>query len=316
MPHDLITILGPTASGKTRLACHLAATFDGEIISADSRQIYKGMDIGTGKDLDEFIVGNSPIKHHLIDIVPPGYKYNIEEYQRDFGLALDAVKANGKFPILCGGSGLYLETALIGGSFLGISSRPERVQELEKWSDESLEKRYLACNALIRENLNAITKQRKIRAIEIDDFLSQNTRWKPATPADNNSLIIGIDIDRDMRRKKISDRLSYRMNHGLIEEVETLLANGLSHESLEYYGLEYRWVSFYLRGEITKRELFNGLSIAIHQFAKKQMTWFRRMEKRGFEIHWLPATNEIDVNINRIIELLNKELKKGPKSPF
>lgn len=307
MPYDLITILGPTASGKTKLACHLAALINGEIISADSRQIYKGMDIGTGKDLDEFIVGNRPIKHHLIDIVPPGYKYNIEEYQRDFGLALDAVKANGKFPILCGGSGLYLETALIGGSFLGIPSRPERIIELEKWTDELLEKRLIECSELVRKQLNPTTRQRKIRAIEIDDFLRQNTSWKPATPADNNSLIIGIDIDRDMRRKKISDRLSYRMNHGLIEEVETLLANGLSHESLEYYGLEYRWVSFYLRGEITKRELFNGLSIAIHQFAKKQMTWFRRMEKRGFEIHWLPATNEIDVNINRIIELLNKE---------
>jgi len=307
MPYDLITILGPTASGKTKLACHLAALIDGEIISADSRQFYKGMDIGTGKDLAEFIVGNRPINYHLIDIVPPGYKYNIEEYQRDFGLALDAVKANGKFPILCGGSGLYIETALNGGSFLGIPSRPERIIQLDQWTDELLEKRFSECSELVRKQLNPTTRQRKIRAIEIDDFLSQNTSWKPATPILNNSLIIGIDIDRDLRRQKISDRLSYRMNHGLIEEVETLLANGLSYESLEYYGLEYRWVSFYLRGEITKRELFNGLSIAIHQYAKKQMTWFRRMEKRGFEIHWLPATNEIDVNLDLILKLLNNE---------
>ncbi len=307
MPYDLITILGPTASGKTKLACHLAALIDGEIISADSRQFYKGMDIGTGKDLAEFIVGNRPINYHLIDIVPPGYKYNIEEYQRDFGLALDAVKENGKFPILCGGSGLYIETALNGGSFLGIPSRPERIIQLDQWTDELLEKRFSECSELVRKQLNPTTRQRKIRAIEIDDFLSQNTSWKPATPILNNSLIIGIDIDRDLRRQKISDRLSYRMNHGLIEEVETLLANGLSYESLEYYGLEYRWVSFYLRGEITKRELFNGLSIAIHQYAKKQMTWFRRMEKRGFEIHWLPATNEIDVNLDLILKLLNNE---------
>ena len=307
MPYDLITILGPTASGKTKLACHLAALIDGEIISADSRQFYKGMDIGTGKDLAEFIVGNRPINYHLIDIVPPGYKYNIEEYQRDFGLALDAVKANGKFPILCGGSGLYIETALNGGSFLGIPSRPERIIQLDQWTDELLEKRFSECSELVRKQLNPTTRQRKIRAIEIDDFLSQNTSWKPATPILNNSLIIGIDIDRDLRRQKISDRLSYRMNHGLIEEVETLLANGLSYESLEYYGLEYRWLSFYLRGEITKRELFNGLSIAIHQYAKKQMTWFRRMEKRGFEIHWLPATNEIDVNLDLILKLLNNE---------
>lgn len=306
MPHDLITVLGPTASGKTRLACHLAAAIDGEIISADSRQFYKGMDIGTGKDLHEFIVGNHSIKHHLIDIVPPGYKYNIEEYQRDFGLALDEVKTNGKFPILCGGSGLYIETALRGGSFLGIPSRPERIIELDKWTDEFLDKRFSECSELVRKQLNPTTRQRKIRAIEIDDFLSQNRSWKPITPIENKTLIIGIDIDRDLRRQKISDRLSYRMNNGLIEEVEKLLANGLSHESLEYYGLEYRWVSFYLRGEITKRELFNGLSIAIHQFAKKQMTWFRRMEKRGFEIHWLTATNEINVNIDLILKQLNE----------
>lgn len=301
---DLITILGPTASGKTKLACHLAAEIDGEIISADSRQIYQGMDIGTGKDLNEYWVGSRQINHHLIDIKPPGYKYNIEEYLRDFNSSFEHIRERGKTPILCGGSGLYIETALSGGSYLGIPSNETSVNEMEKWSDEALAARYQRCQEKIRLTLNAATRQRMIRAIEIDEFLLENESWKPLASLPLNPLIIGIDIDRNDRRQKISDRLSFRMNNGLIEEVQELVNDGLSHKDLDYYGLEYKWVGAFLRKEITKRELFEGLSTSIHQFAKKQMTWFRRMEKRGYVIHWLAASNSIQKNLDEINHLI------------
>lgn len=304
---DLITILGPTASGKTKLACHLAKKIGGEIISADSRQIYQGMDIGTGKDLDEYIVEKEMINYHLIDIKPAGYKYNIEEFQQDFRAAYQLIRENDHLPILCGGSGLYIETALGGGTYLGIPSAKDTVLEMEAWTDEQLELRYMNCLPKVKANLNAKTKQRKMRAIEIDTFLKNNPDWKPTRPLHLKPLIIGIEIDRDERRKKISDRLSYRMNHGLIEEVKRLIEQGLTYDDLDYYGLEYKWVGQYLQKKITKRELFEGLSTAIHQFAKKQMTWFRRMEKRGYPIHWLSSSNSVVLNIDSILDLIQEK---------
>lgn len=304
MKADLLVILGATASGKTTLACHLAKAIGGEIISADSRQIYRKMDIGTGKDLDEYVVDNVAIPYHLIDIKDPGYKYNIAEYQSDFIESLNEIKKRGNKPILCGGSGLYIETALTGNSFLGIPSNEERVEMLKGLPPDELERLYQALPADLKGKLNALTVQRKIRALEIAEFLTKNPHWNPVESPVNQPFIVGLLDDREQRRAKISKRLSYRMNHGLIEEVEGLLAEGLSFADLDYYGLEYKWVGKYLSGEINKRLLFEHLSIAIHQFAKRQMTWFRRMEKNGFTIHWLDAGMPLEMKLKEISEIL------------
>lgn len=278
----------------------------GEIISADSRQIYKGMTIGTGKDLDEYSVEGVNIPYHLIDIKEPGYLYNIQEFQTDFITAFETIKTRGKMPILCGGSGLYIETALRGGSFLGIPSLPELVEALNLLETDELQQKYEAIDRKLKEQLNALTKDRMVRAICIHNYLKMNPDWKPIEMPELNPLIIGISIDRDLRRKKITDRLSYRLNNGLIEEVQFLVENGLSFEQLDYYGLEYKWVGRYLSGQISKRELFEALQIAIHQFAKKQMTWFRKMEKNGYSIHWIDATNDLEDNMNEVLALLSK----------
>lgn len=305
-PYNILVILGPTASGKTALACQIAHEIKGEIISADSRQVYKKMDIGTGKDLDEYKVKGIQIPYHLIDIKAPGYKYNIAEFQTDFIKAFNTVSANGNFPILCGGSGLYLETALSGNSFLGIPTNEQLWQDLKNVSEQNLEERYHAINPTVKKRLNAKTKQRKIRAIEISEFLKKNPNWKGTELPQLKPLIIGIDIDRELRRQKITKRLSERLNNGLIEEVQSLLQEGLNYEDLAYYGLEYKWLSDFLKGEISKRELFEGLNIAIHQFAKKQMTWFRRMEKQGYKIEWLDATNSLALKCDFVIKHLTK----------
>lgn len=305
MPYNSLVIIGATASGKTKLACHHAKKCGGEVISIDSRQVYRNMDIGTGKDLVEYTVDNQLIPYHLIDIKDAGYKYNIEEFQRDFKVAFLQVQANGNLPILCGGSGLYLETALNGNSYLGIPNDENLWVELKQLSPEALEKAYLQINPSIRENLNALTDQRKIRAIEIARFLDKNHDWKSAVPLTLNPLLIGIELDRELRREKITKRLSDRLNNGLIEEVENLLALGLNHADLAYYGLEYKWISKYLLKEISKKELFENLNIAIHQFAKKQMTWFRRMEKNGANIHWLDALAPMEENLEKIDQLFH-----------
>lgn len=286
------------------MACHLARAISGEIISADSRQIYCGMDIGTGKDLDEYYIDGQSIPYHLINIKQPGYKYNIEEYQRDFKAAFELISSQNNMPILCGGSGLYLETALCGNSFLGIPADQNRQAEWMNLTDDELNLCYANLPAEIREKLNALTRSRKIRALEIHAFLSENSDWKPMEQIALQPIIFGLSIDRELRREKIVKRLSYRLNHGMIEEVENLLKNGLSYQDLDYYGLEYKWVGRYLSGEIRKKELFDQLSIAIHQFAKKQMTWFRRMEKNGFEINWLEATDSLEINLQKIKILL------------
>jgi tRNA dimethylallyltransferase len=305
MPYNSLVILGATASGKTKLACQYAKKCGGEVISIDSRQVYRNMDIGTGKDLVEYTVDNQLIKYHLIDIKDAGYKYNIEEFQRDFKEAFQQVQANGNLPILCGGSGLYLETALNGNSYLGIPNDEDLWVALKQLSPEALEKAYLQISPSIRENLNALTDQRKMRAIEIAQFLEKNPNWKSSEPLILNPLLIGIELERELRREKITKRLSYRLNHGLIGEVENLLTLGLDHADLAYYGLEYKWISKYLLAEISKRELFENLNIAIHQFAKKQMTWFRRMEKNGAVIHWLDAMAPLEENIGKIDQLFN-----------
>lgn len=263
------------------------------------------MDIGTGKDLEEYTLNGEEVPYHLIDIKEPGYKYNIAEFQNDFITAFNDITSRNKLPILCGGSGLYIETALRGNSFLGIPSNEELWGQLKAVTDKELDAEYANIDTEIQAKLNALTRPRKIRAIEIAQFLKANSGWQPTQLPQLKPLIIGVNIERDLRRDKITRRLSERMNNGLIEEVETLIKKGLSHADLEYYGLEYKWIGKYLKGEISKRILFESLNTAIHQFAKRQMTWFRRMEKNEYHIEWVDAllpTNEKLAHIQTLLK--------------
>jgi len=302
--NKLITILGPTASGKTNLACALALDINGEIISADSRQVYTGMDIGTGKDIEEYTIGGKQIPFHLIDIKPAGYKYNIYEYQTDFLDAYKKIEANSRQAILCGGSGLYLETALSGNTFLGIPSSDEIRDETRHLSTEELLSRWNLISDKLQSKLDFSTDKRIIRSLEIADYISKHPEWKEAVYPEFEHTIIGVDIDRDSRREKITNRLSVRLNNGLIEEVIELLDSGLNYEDLAYYGLEYKWICKYLQKEISKKELFEGLNIAIHQFSKRQMTWFRRMEKQGYHINWINTFLPMEEKVQFIKDLI------------
>jgi len=304
MNNSLITILGPTASGKTELACALAYDINGEIISADSRQVYRNMDIGTGKDIDEYNVNGQSIPYHLIDIRDAGYKYNIWEYQQDFLTAFKDITNRGQQPILCGGSGLYIETALNGNIFLGIPPNDDLRNELKKLSLTELEALWDKLPADLKSKLDKNTDKRMIRSLEINDFLTQHPEWTPPTYPQFKSIIVGVDIERDLRREKITKRLSYRLNNGMYEEVEHLLKLGLTYDDLAYYGLEYKWIGNYLQGNISKKEMFEGLNVAIHQFAKRQMTWFRRMEKQGHQINWIKAELPLNVKVDLVKELL------------
>ena len=301
---ELIVILGPTASGKTSLACELSHLVDGEIISADSRQVYRHMDIGTGKDLSEYVVDGQQIPYHLIDIREPGYKYNIWEYQSDFITAFNAITARSRIPILCGGSGLYIETALKGNSFTGIESNTDLRNHLATLSKQDIIKKWDEIDDSLKERLDKNTIPRAIRAIEIDHFIKNQPNWVEPVYPKINYTIFGIDIEREKRREKITKRLSERLNNGLIEEVEQLVSNGLTYGDLAYYGLEYKWVSEYLQNTISKKELFEGLNIAIHQFAKRQMTWYRRMEKQGYHIIWLDEKLSKEQKLNQVLMAL------------
>lgn len=286
--YDLITILGPTASGKTSFACRLAYELETEIISGDSRQVYRGMDIGTGKDLDDYIVEGNPVKYHLIDIKDAGYKYNIFEYQHDFHDAYTNIRAKDRLPVLCGGSGLYIESVLKGYNLINVPENKELRKKLEGKNLEELTT-ILASYKDLHNSTDVDTAQRAIRAIEIEEY-------KKANPTDCNeyppinSLILGVDVDRELRRERITRRLKTRLKEGMIEEVQGLLDKGISAEGLLYYGLEYKFVTQYLIKELSYKEMFSQLEIAIHQFAKRQMTWFRGMEKRGLQIRWIDGT--------------------------
>lgn len=286
----MITILGPTASGKTSLAAALAYEIGGEIISADSRQVYRGMTIGTGKDLDDYSVNGHKIGYHLIDIAEPGDKYNIYEYQRDFHKVYSELMQRNVRPILCGGSGLYIESVLKGYSLSTVPQNPKLRQSLSDKTLDELTEILIDLKARNNSNMHnrsdVDTAQRAIRAIEIEMYNlqhpAQNRQFPPV-----ESVIIGVDIDRDSRRKRITERLKERLQHGLVEEVKGLMESGLSAESLIYYGLEYKFVTEYVIGKLSRDEMFCSLEIAIHQFAKRQMTWFRGMERRGFTINWI-----------------------------
>ena len=298
MNHELITILGPTASGKTSLAANLAAILDTEIISADSRQIYRQMTIGTGKDLDDYVVGEKLIPYHLIDICAPGYKYNVFEYQHDFFKVFNAIKNKNKVPILCGGTGLYIESVLNAYRLLDV---PQNQELREHLKDKTLQELEIILRSYknLHNSTDLDTAQRTIRAIEIEEYyLTNDAKKNEYNPI--NSLIIGVSIDRDLRRQKISFRLKKRLEEGMVEEVQSLLQSGIAPDDLIYYGLEYKFITMYLTGQLSYQEMTNQLEIAIHQFAKRQMTWFRGMERRGFHIHWIDAQMPMQEKMEQI----------------
>ena len=305
---SLITILGPTASGKTSLAAHLAYEIDAEIISADSRQVYRGMTIGTGKDLEDYMIKDRQIPYHLIDICEPGTKYNLFRYQEDFIKVYADMMQRGKQPILCGGTGLYIESVLKG---YHLSPVPQNQELRDALADKSLEelieilKRLKQQSGSMMHNKTDVDScQRAIRAIEIETYNLEHPTEDRTFPA-IESIIIGVAIDRDARRAKISGRLQKRLDSGMIDEVKGLLDSGIPAADLIYYGLEYKYITEYIIGKIGFEEMFRRLEIAIHQFAKRQMTWFRGMERRGFTIHWVDALLPMEEKVGMIKELIN-----------
>ena len=302
----MITILGPTASGKTPVAAHLAASIGGEIISADSRQVYRRMDIGTGKDLADYTVSSLKVPYHLIDIREPGTKYNLFEYQQDFFDAYQDIQSRGAVPILCGGTGLYIEAVLKGYHLSPVPQNQVLRDSLEGKSLEELTQMLTELKARTGSNMHNKTDvdscQRAIRAIEIETYNIENpTPRRELPPVD--SVIIGINIDRELRREKITRRLKARLEEGMIDEVKALLDEGIPAEDLIYYGLEYKFVTEYITGKTSYDEMYSRLEIAIHQFAKRQMTWFRGMERRDFKINWIDATLPMEEKIERIKQL-------------
>ena len=290
--YDLITVLGPTASGKTRFAVQLADRLGAEIISGDSRQVYRRMDLGTGKDLDDYRIGNHSVPYHLIDIVEPGTKYNVFEYQRDFLEAYNDIHQRGRKAVLCGGTGLYIESVL---RAYRLSPVPQNPELRERLADKSLEEltALLATYKSLHNTTDVDTAQRAIRAIEIEEYYRQTPLDRRPFPK-IESLTLGVDVSREVRRERISQRLRKRLDEGMCGEVERLLAEGIKPEDLIYYGLEYKYVTLYVTGQITFDEMAQQLEIAIHQFAKRQMTWFRGMERRGTPILWIRLGEDLD----------------------
>jgi tRNA dimethylallyltransferase len=304
--YQLITVLGPTASGKTAFAAALAARLDTEIISGDSRQVYRGMDIGTGKDIADYTVEGKSIPYHLIDICEPGYRYNVFEYQHDFFRTYEIIRAKGKVPILCGGTGMYIEAVLKGYKLLDVPENPALRRSLKDKSLKELEE-ILADYKTLHNKTDVDSAQRAIRAIEIEEY------YKTEAPGRNeyppvHSLVIGISIDRELRRQKISKRLRTRLDEGMVDEVRRLLKSGLQAEDLMYYGLEYKFLTLYIIGKLSYEEMVSQLEIAIHQFAKRQMTWFRGMERRGCPIHWIDASLPTEEKIAITETLLNTKI--------
>ena len=301
--YDLVSVVGPTACGKTSLAVELALAVPGaEIISADSRQVYRGMDIGTGKDIAEYTREGVTVPSHLLDIVDAGEKYNLFEFQRDFLTAYEDIRLRGAFPIMCGGSGLYVESVLKGYRLLPVPENPELRAALEEKSLEELTA-LLATYKQLHNNTDTDSKKRAIRAIEIEEYYRTcpvEERYFPQI----NALTVGMMVDREVRRERISRRLRERLAAGMVDEVRGLLDSGLEPEQLIYYGLEYKYLTLYLTGAMGYDDMVNGLEIAIHQFAKRQMTWFRGMEKRGVQIHWLDGSLPADVLVEQIKKMM------------
>ncbi len=300
--YNLVVILGPTASGKTALAANLARQIDGEVISGDSRQIYRRMDLGTGKDYDDYVVDGIAVPYHLIDIREPGYKYNVYEYQNDFFKAFEDIRSRQRWPVLCGGTGMYIEAVLQRFKLIHVPSNPELRKSLEERSLKELEE-ILTSFRILHNSTDTDTKKRAIRAIEIETYYNVHPEIEVELP-EVSPLIIGVCIERDERRRKITARLKQRLESGLIDEVKSLLDEGVSADDLIYYGLEYKFVTQFIQGQLSYGEMLEQLNIAIHQFAKRQMTWFRGMERRGFTIEWIDVNMPLSERVGRICQLL------------
>ena len=305
MLYNLLVVLGPTASGKTKLAANLAYCLNGEVISADSRQVYRGMDIGTGKDLLDYTVENKNIPYHLIDIVDAGYQYNVFEYQNDFVNVFNEIVSRNVFPVLCGGSGMYIEAIIKGYRLTEVPPDYKLRSELETLTDKELTDKLSALRPL-HNTTDTSTRKRIIRAIEIALYFNNNQandlQYPLLTP-----LIIGLNPDREIRRARITCRLEDRLKQGMIQEAEILINNGVPPETLEYYGLEYKFLAQYITGRICFNTMKEHLNIAIHQFAKRQMTWFRRMEKQGIKIHWIDVSKPFSSQIEQVLSLLSEK---------
>ena len=308
----MLTIIGPTACGKTRFAVRLAQEFDGEIISGDSRHVYRRMDLGTGKDLSDYESDGKKVAYHLIDIAEPGTKYNVYQFQRDFVKAYQDVSSRGKLPILCGGTGLYIESVLRGYRMSYVPENKALRKSLEGKSLKELTEQLRSYKEL-HNTTDVDTAQRAIRAIEIEEYY----RLHPAEESPDNQenervlqaigehpLMVGLNISRELRRSRISARLRQRLDEGMLDEVRGLLAEGIAPDDLIYYGLEYKYLTLHAIGQLSYEEMFRQLEIAIHQFAKRQMTWFRGMERRGLQIHWLNCEDDIEHNVSMVKELL------------
>jgi len=300
--YDLLVITGPTASGKTSLAVGVAKKVDGEIISADSRQVYRGMNLGTGKDYDDYEIDGTMVTCHLIDIVDPGYKYNVFEFQRDFIKVYTSLRECKVFPVVCGGSGMYIDSVITGYKMFEVPPDSGLRMKLEKKSLEEL-RAILSTYKNPHNTTDLENKKRLIRAIEIAHFDNNKGKSKVENPK-IRSLVVGVMLERDSRRKRISERLIQRLNQGMVDEVKQLIDEGISTEVLIYYGLEYKYITLYLTGKLSYDEMVRDLEIAIHQFAKRQMTWFRGMEKRGIKIHWIDGELANEEKVLRVMELL------------
>jgi tRNA dimethylallyltransferase len=300
--YDILVVTGPTASGKTSLAVAVAKRMGGEIISADSRQVYKGMNLGTGKDYDDYLINGTHVPCHLIDIADPGYKYNVFEYQRDFIKVYSNLKERKVFPIVCGGSGMYADSIITGYKMFEVPPDSGLRIELEKKSMEEL-KEILSTYRNLHNTTDIDTKKRVIRAIEIEHF-NQNKEKQNTDFPKVRSLVIGVMLDRESRRRRITERLKQRLDAGMVDEVKHLIDLGISTDTLIYYGLEYKFITLHLIGKLSYDEMVRDLEIAIHQFAKRQMTWFRGMERRGIKINWLDGNLPMEEKVERVTELL------------
>lgn len=302
--YDMITVLGATATGKTSLATKVASLLHGEVISADSRQVYRGMDIGTGKDLADYVVDDKQVPYHLIDILDAGEQYNVFEYQKDFQKVYEDLKSKDIFPVLCGGSGMYIEAVLKGYKLAQVPVNEPLRETLSQMTLEQLVARLKQLKS-VHNNSDIENKKRAIRAIEIEEYMVDHPDLDWEFPQ-INSLIVGIDFSREERRQRITERLHQRLEEGMVEEIQGLLDQGVTPEGLIYYGLEYKFITEFLTGQISKQRMVEGLNVAIHQFAKRQMTWYRRMEKNGFNIHWIDGHLSLEDKTEKVIQLLKK----------
>ena len=303
--YNLITILGPTASGKTAVAARVASILNAEVISADSRQVYRGMDLGTGKDYADYAVDGLLIPYHLIDIVDAGYEYNVYEYQKDFLRVFADITSREKLSVMCGGSGLYLEAILKNYKLIQVPINEPLRESLDDkllWELTEILRGY---KNYLHNQTDTESSKRAIRAIEIEEYYLTHPEIDTGMP-DINSLVVGVQFERSARRKSITSRLKQRLREGMLDEVQRLLDSGLTPEQLTYYGLEYKYMTLHLTGKITYQEMFDGLNVAIHQFAKRQMTWYRRMEKQGTQIHWLDGFMPMEEKIKKILEWYSK----------